>query len=370
MLDLAVGGYSYESVRRALHFAGGTRLVSFRYELLGNAGVLKERDLRVYPGGSLSLDASAPIMRTARLEMRDPGTVDWQNDRIKIYFRLRMPDGGFAEWPLGVYFMPTAPSRRRGGALIRSVECYDMSVALQSDAVVARHYIPAGTRYTDAVISLMRGAGLSSVMIDEVPDALPTDREWEPYTTKAEIVATLLSEVNYTPLTADGNGIFRASRYVPDIARVPEYTYAADVMSVIREGGSLTMDAFSAPNVFVGVVSNPEMEDMSYVYENTSPTSPLSIQNRNGRRVVRKIPFDGIASMDVLQQATIRAADEASRGYEGVSFDTALMPHHEAGDCLQLESELVYGRFVERAWNITLQYNGAMRHSAERLVNL
>ncbi len=370
MQSLAINEYPAAAVRAALHAAEGSRRVSYRYELITAHGVRREADLRVTPGGSLSINSKQDIQRTARIEMIDPGVIDWQNDMIKIYFVLRMPDGGKAEWPLGVFYMPTAPRTNRAGMTIRALELYDASMILRHDATTNRLYYPLETPYTDAIDQILTGAGIAKRMITPASDYMRTDREWGINTPKADIIKTLLLEINYTPLYVDGDGIFRSSRYRADVIRQPDYTYNADTASVISPGGTVNDDSFSIPNVFSGVVSNPEIGEMHFTYENKSPTSPVSIPNRNGRKVSEVITYTDISSIDVLEQTVRRIAEERTRAYETISLSTAAMPHHESGDCLDIDIPLVGGRFIETAWTLTLKAGAGMTHTAERMVSL
>lgn len=369
LLDLAVDGYNSQQVRDRLHYIDGSRYVRYKFEHIGNKGEPKG-EIKVLPGGNITVDITAAVTRTARIDIIDKSGIDWQNDKIKITFMLLMPDGGYATWPLGLFFMPTAPMRRSGGNIIRSLELYDSTIILQGDAVENRYFIPANTRYTDAIRVLLYSAGLQSIILTDSTEILSSDREYEPGTSKSQIIDDLLLALNYTPLVADGNGILRSSKYVKDMERIPAYQYKIGEMSIINQGMSRNLDAFNIPNVFHATMSNPEDVDMAYTYINADPANPLSTISRGGRRVYKKLSFDDIASSNALQMAVMRAADEANRSYETIEFTTALMPHHEAGDCYDIGHPLASGRFIEKSWSMPLTGIGEMTHSAERMVQI
>ena len=100
MIDLATGGYTTEAVQKALHAAYGSRRIYYRYDRLDThkvtLGALYAED------GSIKLDYNADIMRTGRFTIRDDPAVNWQAELLRPWFGLIMPDGGRAEWPLGL----------------------------------------------------------------------------------------------------------------------------------------------------------------------------------------------------------------------------------------------------------------------------
>jgi hypothetical protein len=368
LLNLAVGGYSRKQVEDALHYKAG-RHVAFRYELLDKNDILKAHLKNVEPGGSITLNGSAQIKRTGRFVFRHDGPINWETDKIKPYFVLHMPDGGAAEWPLGVYYMLTPSTVRRGGQVWHEVEAYDKTVILEKDSDSIRTFFAAGTKYTDAISQLLMTAGINRAIITESDYELAADREWDLGTPKAQIIKTLLSEINYKDIHTDADGSFIVMPAVDPATRPVDYIYKADQYSVIVDDQTQSeKDSFDAPNVMIGLVSSPDVGEMMYVAENTNPASPISIPSRNGRRVVAKMMFEGIASQEELEIATKRALASAAEQYETLRFSTALMPHHGYGDLLGMESAAATGRYLETGWSMKLQAGTHMTHTAKRLV--
>jgi hypothetical protein len=366
LLDLAIGGYTKEQVRRALHY-NASRRISFRYELLGPKNIYKA-PLEVLPGGEISLDASGSIKRTGGFVVKDNGLINWQTDRIKPYFVITIRKGKTIEWPLGVFYMPTAIKSKSAGGTWYEVEAYDLCAALQDDSDSTKTFFPAGTLYVDAVSTLLTSAGIGYAIITNSAQALAVDREWDLGTPKLEIAQTLLKEINYNDLYVDGNGVFIVEPYINPLDRPAEYEYLNDAFSVLYPGASSQQDSFYLPNVVIGVVSTPDVGELVHVYENTDPGNPLSIPARDGRRVVQKIDFEGIASQGELQAATIRKAQELTEIYEITEFETALMPHHAYNDLLYLSNSVAQGRYLELGWSMALKAGEKMTHKARRLV--
>jgi hypothetical protein len=70
MLELSRNGYTSEEVRKYLHGASGSRIISFRYDLL-DKNENKKGELELVSSGEVSMSAFSEIKRTARFTLRD-----------------------------------------------------------------------------------------------------------------------------------------------------------------------------------------------------------------------------------------------------------------------------------------------------------
>lgn len=133
-----------------------------------------------------------------------------------------------------------------------------MSVILKEDCITDRTYFASGTKYLDAVQSLLVSAGIVQVMATESEAVMATDHEFEIGTSKLEIINQLLMEINYNTFVIDADGIGILSPYEePSGARV-SLEYLQDQLSVICPQADTELDLYNVPNVFVAVVSNPD----------------------------------------------------------------------------------------------------------------
>lgn len=414
-MNLARDGLTDQQVRDALHGRNGRQQYRFRYEL--QSGGARVKDLKV-PEGSVSLDRSDSIQRGATLTIYDSG-IDWLKHAIKIFMGLRIA-GRWVEWPLGV-FIPSTPTKvtesvrsvkryddhaedfsffdmpwediesvtwreidagwfRRRVLLSEGleetacfeVECYDRTVILAEDAFTDRYFVAAGTKYLDAVQSILVTAGIERVLVTrEILTEIPVDREWDIGTTKLEIINMLLEEINYNPIYCDADGNIVLSPYVESTAAGVSYTYAAGDLSVIASELSATQDFYSVPNVFIATSSNPDLQqDYRAVYVNDNPASALSTVQR-GRTIVSEVyTLDAVASQAELDAYVRKKAFEANQIYEEIEFTTALMPIHGSGDILALDHPAAKGIYQELSWEMDLSVGGEMSHTARRLVML
>lgn len=369
MLPLARNGYSAEQVKTALH--APNRTIRFRYELLTAQNQFKT-NLTTVQSGRVGYNSLAQIKRTASFSLQDDGTINFLSDRIKPYALLRMKDGGWTEWPLGV-FIPTTPPRKTDvtGMVFRDIEAYDLLQVLVDDKVPDRYTIAAGANYIAEIKKLLDSAGITSQNLTATDKTLPATRDWDPGTTKLNIINDLLGAINYRSLWFDEHGIAVAQPYVTPEVRASEYIYRDDDNSVIFPEVQHTLDLFSVPNQWVLYVSEADRPALRSVYTNSSPSSPTSTVNR-GRTIVATPEQVEAADQATLDSLTQRRAFESSQVYESVEFETALMPFHSDSDVYTLEFSALglSAKYSETQWEMELKAGGRHRHQIRRVVNV
>ena len=372
MLSLAQGAYTSQQVRDILHARTGSREVRFRYALLNKYDV-EIGTLSSVMEGSVSQDSLAEITRTARFEMAENEALDinWLTDRIKPYMQIRMPDGAWIEWPLGV-FLISSPSRYDGaGSVTRSIEAYDKNLILQEDCFTNRYLIAAGTTYTDAITTIIETAGIWKHNITSSTAALEVAKEFEIGTTKLSAVNELLTELNYSPLYVDANGYTVGAPYVIPTLRETDYSYETDEVSIIEPGATHEEDLFGVPNLWVVTATNPEKSALVSTYTNIRATSPTSTINR-GRTIVDYRLISDVFDQTTLDAYVLRLAYEASQIYGRFIFNTALMPHHGHNDMLFINHDglSVDTKYTEISWDMELKSGGTMRHECRRVIKI
>lgn len=369
MQALARDGYTAEQVRTALHAAN--RTLAFRYDLFDSSNNYKGRLTNVLVA-SISYNSLADIKRTARFSLQDDGSINFLSDRVKPWARLKMSDGGWAEFPLGVFLLTTPPRKiNAAGVITREVEAYDQGQVLVNDKVEDRYVVPASTNYITAVKTLLDGAGITGQNLTATDKTLPTDRDWDPGTPKLKIINDLLGAINYQAIWFNEDGQAVAQPYVSPAVRAAEYTYATDSTSVIFPEAEQSLDLWAVPNKWVLVVSEPDRTALVSTYTNSNAASPTSTVSR-GRTIVDYREQQEAADQASLDAKAARIAFEASQVYEHVNFDTAIMPQHSHGDVLTLNfTDLgVSDKYSETAWSLDLKAGARMRHSIRKVVSV
>lgn len=367
------GVYTDAAVIDALTGELGTRTLTFRYSRLDNNNTFIET-LDYVAHGSVANNSFADIKRTARFTIRDLTAVNFLRDRIQPWACLKMPDGGFVKWPLGVFLLAT-PARSLGdaGTVMRDVEAYDQLLVLMDDKVENRYTIAAGVAYTTAIAALVASAGIVTPAPAIVPSALtlPVAMEWEPGTAKLRILNDLLDAINYGSAWFNERGQLICRPYLSPADRATEYLYSDTSASVRTGSAEQTIDLFSVPNKFVLVKSEPDQAPLTAVVTNTNPASPTSTVSR-GRTIVSFVDEEDAADLTTLNAKAARYAFEASQVFEEVTFDTALMPMHSEADILALNIPglAINAKYSETSWEMPLAVGATMKHTVRRVVTV
>ncbi len=368
MKSLAMQDLTHEQVYNALHAKGGTREVKFRYDLIRNGVEQAEVDVI---SASVSLNCFNAINRTARFEIKGNQNINWLSDMIKPYMLVKIPFGKWIEYPLGVFVLSTPTKQTINNENYYEVEAYDKTVILKEDCIIERFFVAKGTKYIDAVENILLTANATDIMADGCDIVLPTDREFEIGTSKLEIINKLLSEINFNPVSVNADGIFILQKYVEPSVNNISYTYKDDELSVIYSDTTSEQDFYNVPNVFIAVVSNPELkQDYKSVYINNNPTSKLSTISRKRNIVSEIYKPDVISSQADLDEYIRKIAFEKSQVFEKLTFTTALMPIHERGEILEIRNNDVQGVYSETSWSMELSAGGEMTHEVRRVISI
>ena len=363
------GVYAAQDVIDALTGRYGTRQLSFRYDRLDSSNRLLG-SVDFVTKCIVNYDMLAKIKRTATIALLDRTGVNFLSDRIRPWIRLAMRDGGFVEWPQGVFLLST-PKRildANGITVTREVAAYDLLQALDDSKILVRTVATAGTLYTTALATFAAGF---SVNITPSASAIPTTLEWAPGTTYLAIVNELLGAINYESAFFDENGTFVARPYLSPAVRPAEYQYNTDAVSVLTGQANHVIDLFAIPNVFQLIVTEPDQSVITSTYTNANPNSPTSTVSR-GRSIPIIITNASAPDQTTLDALAQRKAFEASQVFETIEFATVIMPMHSNADVvgLNVAGLGVADKFGEHSWSIDFSIGAQMTHSVRKVVNI
>lgn len=394
MLSLKRNGFDKETVQKALH--AGVVEMSFRYELLDKDENFKKHLTNVI-SGEISVKSLATIKRTATFRMMEDEDINFLTDRIAPYCRLKIPDGrvlaknqnflqpyqvvtnsktrtsegGYVEFPLGIYLLSSPTRKDEDNQVFREVNAYDGLQVLKDDRFTDRYTVSAGTRYYDAVISILEGAGITKYNIEYTEKTLPNAKDFEPGKEKLYALNELLRGINYDGIQVDVYGYYNSSSYQLPNQRAPEYTYRDDDESVTLPGMEEELDLSEVYNQFVVVRTNEQQQPISASYTNDNPNSPVSTVNL-GRTKTDYREVQDIADQESLDSYVQRIAHESTKIYGKLQFSTGIIPVHDIDDVLQIEySRLgITEKYIETEWSFPLQPGGTMSHEVRKVVEI
>lgn len=393
--------FTLQELKNAFFARNGSQRISYRYELLDKS-LRRKFDLPNVTKGYIDYSGLADIKRIAKFTLIEDETldIDYLNDRIKPYMRVYIPpkrkkngvttfythmqsievpntigdrDGGWVEFPLGVFFL-SSPSRQDEGnnVIIREIDAYDGLIVLLNDKLLERLIIPAGTPYTEAMIGVLTSAGINQYNIQETSEVLPRDMEFEPGREKLYVFNELERQINFTQANVDENGFYVSEKYISPSEKRANLAYKTDNESVIYVGASEELDLFNVPNVFVAIRSNAEQEPITSTYINNNPESPTSYPSR-GFYIVDRRELEDIADQAALDSYVRRVAFDASQVYGRIKFRTLPMPFHGFMDVIDFHHDPlgIEGKFVELAWTLDMDpVNGTMEHELRKIVDV
>lgn len=364
MYSLAQNGYTWDEVLALLKTS---RTVTYGFDILDKndvaIGEVHSPDCKIFN----NIDAT--IQRSCSLTIIEDKEIDFASERLRPYMKLKT-ETGMLVYPLGVFLMSSPQRQAQGGAVKRTVECYDKMQILNDDRFDMRYTVPAGMSYTAAVANIVLSAGINMVNIAPSQLETVTALEFPIGTSKLAACNELLAAINYYPLYADSYGVVRSKAYELPDGRSIDAFYATDKASIIQPGAQEELDIFGAPNKIVRYLENAERQFMISSVTNDDPNSKLSTVSR-GRVITDIASVSDIANQGSLDAYVARVMAE-SKIYQKIVFETLNMPNHEYNDCLYIEDkELdIAGKYTEISWEMDLWTGGRMKHQCRKAVGL
>ena len=343
------------------------RDVAYHVVVLRNGAELTRLNWRSGDSPNIMVSKSAEIKGSFSGRFYVPDTVDLLSDELQPIMRLNG-----VETPLGVFLTSTQSRVTDRYNTVIQIEAYDRGWRLQNQRTESILHIAAGTSYIAKIRQMLTEAGVGLVIATPSTATFRTDREdWEIGTAYLTIINQLLAEINYGDVWFDGNGIAHLEPYEkPSAGRIDHAYSDADVIHAQPIGPEHNdeTDIFNAPNVFVRICSNPDIDsDMVATAVNESPTSRTSTVRRKMRIVdVRRV--DNIASQDELQAAVDRARNESMLAARTITVQTLNEPGHGVGDIISIDDPELAGIYEETGWTLTMAVGQMMQHTAKRTV--
>ena len=341
------------------------RTIDFRYVLMRGGADFGQLYAPIDSAPTIRMDASAEIKTSLHGSFLPAPEADWLVDEIRPELIL---DG--VAHPLGIYLPASVRDEENETQRGATIEAYDRCWRVKDTATESILSLAAGTNYLTAVKTLLAGCGIALIVETPTSATLAERREdWDVGTSYLKIINELLSEINYNPLWFDASGAaILEPASVPTAEHIEHTLDASNVESLLLPSLSRETDVYSAPNVFLCICSNADKSGpMWAVSENANPQSPLSIMRR-GRRIVRTVRVNNIASQAELQAYADRLRNESMISGETVIVKTALLPGFGVADVTALHFGDLNAVCLEQAYEMELRVGGSMTHTLKKVV--
>jgi hypothetical protein len=310
----------------------GNRYESWKFELLSLSGgeyihsdwitnYVNEKE------SNININFSRKTIGNCKIKLNDNIDINYVSDRIKIYYCLDN-----YEFPLGVY-MPLTPPRHieEDDSITRNILGYGLLKALDDNKVEASYTISSGTVITTAIKTVLDTIGSWVIYnIEPCDETLPYDKVWLVGTSKLEIINSLLNMINYYPIWASGNGVYRAIPW-SDIKNIT-YTFNDDEDECIYTNDIYENKDYAGMFNRVILIAN-ELSTSANLYKSWSMEDegiedhPFSYSNIN--RYVDKRLFSEASSQEYLNLRAKREIRKALELEEPLSFSHGFVTSRE-----------------------------------------
>lgn len=340
------------------------RSYSIRVDVIRNGATLTT--LHHVSDPLVDCNSEAPIKTSMSGIFRNDAKVNWLTDELVPY---QIIDG--EEHPVGVFPVGTVSyGHDENGLETVTVEAYDRCMILNQTKAERIIHFPAGKNYLAAVEELLAEAGIALYMSTPSTAAMQTDREdWPIGTSYLDIINTLLSEINYSQIWFDSRGYARLQPVkTPQASNIDHRYGEMEKIKLLRRPCTVETDMFDAPNVFIVVCSNPDLDaPMIATAVNDNPMSSLSIFRR-GRRIVKTYKVDNIPSQAELDAYANTLMLNGMIASEVATVTTANLPGHGVYDTVAITHPDIDGIYQEISWSLVLAPGQAMLHKIRRSV--
>lgn len=325
---------------------------------------------------------------------------------IRPWFRMRMPDGGVAEWPCGVFVWtkPTETLQGVNGITTWDVQLGDQTHLLvlggpgregfsvptnQALTTVINTVLQLALPYAPSLAGVTQSSTLSAgplswnLLTSQQPQAKPSGGIGDqivggsgaPATSWASILQVLHGSLGYMPGYFDWLGVYQARPMPPNLFSQPAAVlFYANATGIIESGVTSTPNLSNVANWVMVIANNANSNAMqSYAIADADillPGHPYS--HAKTGEYYRIIVSDGAAGDQ--QTLMARATSELYirlAGATDLAMSTHAWPTIELWDVVgfQLPTDPTYDtarNFLSKGWSMDL-FTGLMAHKLSRI---
>ena len=240
--------------------------------------------------GTMSANENNQIKRTfsCDLLMPDDGSQPAKSysDYLAPFLTVVFEDGSTITSQCGLYRVtPASTNTHTPGVSTVTLDCHDVTTLLDNAALAGGRYtVLAGTRYTDRIVQIIEGTGISRYDVPPSTQMLTQSRTWPINTSMLDIANDLCTTIGYYTLWTDPTGMVRTAPYrrLATLGASRAYTCDPDSQILAETGitDSANLDRLTNQAVVMKEDSTDDVADpIVSIRLNTDPRSPISITN-------------------------------------------------------------------------------------------
>lgn len=322
-------------------------------------------------------DSTRAVRRDLQIVMRGDAALTALSDLIQPAYRAYMPDGGFVEYPLGVFQILPPAKKITAAQTWLTLKLPDLSQLLVNASFLSSYAVPAGSTYVAAITGVVSSAQLQTpiqILIPENQRRLPFPIGWGPGTSRLQAINELLAAINYFPAWVDELGRLRSSP-------IPDWNLARPAATFDATGNlaTLTGEINEAPDISRAfnqarcIGEDPRaLTPVTGTYVNNNPESPVSTKKWGpvmGPVIQNSAVPDSITA-GLVARAAVQAA---ARIYSEVTLRSLAWPASQDNDVYQVrysskDEGLVNFPYVEIGWVMNCAAGLVTEHTVTRLV--
>ena len=324
---------------------------------------------------SIEHDTTRAVKRTLTFSVRGDAQINQLRDLIQPRYRLFMPDGGYMEWPLGLFTVVPPGLDIMPSQTWFQFQLPDVSQLLVDASFTSTYTAKVGSSYITTIRDIVSTAGLPTALPVQIVDPgtpIPATLTWEYGTSRLQAVNDLLDAISYFPIWADESGTLRSS-LIPDWNKVtPTATFdATGPKSTIAVEMTESADISQAYNQVLVIGEDPRRNVVTGFYENDNPASQVSTVNWHPKLQV--IRDSSVPDAPTALSKAKAAAQQAARVYTELQVNSLAWPVSQDSDVYEVlyqsrDTGRVVGAYVEVGWTVHAATGGYTQHRLTRIV--
>jgi len=322
---------------------------------------------------NINIDFTRDIIGSASFDVNRYAWVNYYSDLLRPWYNMII-DGVTYSYPIGTYML-LAPTENSDGKIVnKSVQAYDLLLALEQDKVSSSYLIAAGTNIITAITTLLTSVGTwVNYSLEPSTQVLANDVSYEIGKSKLFIINSLLNMINYYPLWCNGMGVYRAIPW-SEYSNVT-WEFEDNTESLYKSGINVKFDYTSVYNKIIIVANqltantDPLISTRTFEDEGMSghPLSYTSLGRYNTKLfqsdAVSQTYVDLRARRELLKMVEVEEAINYKHAF--VTPRTDGLPNQ--GDCYNFKNTLLglnsTYKIISQSWDLV---TGSMVNSVIR----